>query len=126
MKKHIFITAVTTAVSLTGCNKTENTKSSVITQNISDNSVTTLHHSYDTFNVPDSSNEEYDVDLTKLNTSMVYAQVYDMVNNSDNYLGKTNKAKGTFSYYQEPDGREFFAVIISDATMEVDTSLSLE
>lgn len=39
-----------------------------------------------------------------------------MVNNGDNYLGKTVKAKGPFSYYQESDGRDFFAVIISDAT----------
>jgi len=32
------------------------------------------------------------------------------------YLGKTVKAKGPFSYFQETDGREFFAVLISDAT----------
>lgn len=116
MKKHIFITAVIAAVILTGCSKTENTKPSVIDSGISDSSVTTLHPSYDTFDVHDSSNGEYDVDLTQLSASMVYAQVYDMVNNGDNYLGKTVKAKGPFSYFQETDGREFFAVIISDAT----------
>ena len=116
MKKHIFITAVIAAVILTGCSKTENTKPSVTDSSISDSSVTTLHPSYDTFDVPDSSNGEYDVDLTQLSASMVYAQVYDMVNNGDNYLGKTVKAKGPFSYFQETDGREFFAVIISDAT----------
>jgi hypothetical protein len=116
MKKHIFITAVTTAAILTGCNATANSKPSVTAPNKSDESVTTLHPSYDTFDVPDSSNGEYDVDLTKLSASMVYAQVYDMVNNGDNYLGKTVKAKGPFSYFQESDGREFFAVIISDAT----------
>ena len=111
MKKHLFITAIITAVFLTGCNTTENIKPSVTDQNTSDNSVTTLHPSYDTFDVPDSSNGEYDVDLTKLSAGMVYAQVYDMVNNGDNYLGKTVKAKGPFSYFQESDGRKFFAVM---------------
>ena len=62
------------------------------------------------------SDTEYDVDLTKLNSSMVYAQVADMVNNGDNYLGKSVKAKGSFGYYKETDGREFFAVLVSDAT----------
>ena len=65
---------------------------------------------------PDLSNGEIDIDLTQLSSSMVYAQVYDMVNNGDNYLGKTVKVKGAFSYFQETDGREFFAVLISDAT----------
>lgn len=63
-----------------------------------------------------SGDGETDIDLTQLNSSMVYAQVSDMINNSDNYLGKTVKAKGTFSYFQDSDGREFFAVLISDAT----------
>ena len=62
------------------------------------------------------SDTEYDVDLTELNSTMIYAQVADMVNNGDNYLGKSVKAKGTFGYYKETDGREFFAVLISDAT----------
>ncbi len=60
--------------------------------------------------------DEYDVDLTVLDSTMVYAQVYDMVYNAENYVGKKVKARGNFAYYQEPDGREFFAVIISDAT----------
>jgi len=60
---------------------------------------------------------EYDVDLTQLNSSMVYAQVYDMINQPDSYKGKTVKAKGNFAYFK--DGvteKEYFAVLISDAT----------
>lgn len=64
----------------------------------------------------DIGDGEIDIDLTQLSSTMVYSQVYDMVNNGDDYLGKTVKAKGTFSYYQETDGREFFAVLVSDAT----------
>lgn len=64
----------------------------------------------------DIGDGEIDIDLTQLSSSMVYAQVFDMVSNGDNYIGKTVKAKGPFSYFQETDGREFFAVIINDAT----------
>ncbi|WP_295068441.1 hypothetical protein [Ruminococcus sp.] len=64
----------------------------------------------------DTTDYDYDIDLTQMSPSMVYAQVYDMVCNGDNYLGQTVKVKGPFSYFQETDGREFFAVIISDAT----------
>ena len=59
---------------------------------------------------------EYDIDLTQMNSNMVFVQISDMINNGDSYLGKTVKVKGPFSYFQETDGREFFAVIISDAT----------
>jgi hypothetical protein len=59
----------------------------------------------------------YDVDLTQLNSSMVYAQVYDMVANPDNYMGQRVRAKGPFSYFKdEQTGNEYFAVLISDAT----------
>ena len=59
----------------------------------------------------------YDVDLTQLSSSMVYGQVYDMVNNSESYVGKKVKMKGSFSYYKdEQTGKEYFAVLIADAT----------
>lgn len=59
----------------------------------------------------------YDVDLTQLNSSMVYAQVYDMINQPDTYKGKTVKAKGNFSYFKdEATGQEYFAILIKDAT----------
>ena len=64
----------------------------------------------------DIGDGEIDIDLTQLSSTMVYSQVYDMVNNGDNYLGKKVKVKGPFSYFQETDGREFFAVLVSDAT----------
>lgn len=61
--------------------------------------------------------ENVDIDLTELSASMVYGQVYDMMYNSDDYVGKIVKMEGAFSYYLEPsNGQEYFAVIISDAT----------
>ncbi len=64
-----------------------------------------------------SQNEAYDVDLTVLDASMMYAQVYDMLNNPDDYNGKTVRAKGNFSYYKDPQtNNEYFAVLVSDIT----------
>ena len=67
----------------------------------------------------DSSVEstDYDVDLTVLSSSMVYAQVYDMVTNSESYMGQSVKMRGPFNYYLDPEtGKEYFAVMITDAT----------
>ena len=67
--------------------------------------------------IPDSSNGEYDVDLTKLNSNMVYAQVYDLVYGEKDYTGQMIRAKGVFDYYIDPQtNQEYFAILISDAT----------
>lgn len=58
---------------------------------------------------------EFDVDLTVMNSAMVYAQVYDMLTNPDDYLNKKVRMKGSFTY-AEGDGRMYFACIIADAT----------
>lgn len=63
------------------------------------------------------SSSGYDVDLTELSSSMVYAQVNDMMVNPDNYKGKSVRANGTFDYFKdEKTGNEYFSVIIKDAT----------
>lgn len=138
MKKSILLVAMLTiAAGVTGCGSSENTylsnNSSVDHQGTANSAeVDSITESGENTaigsdteapsNTDPSSDStgsgdgEIDIDLTKLSSSMVYAQVYDMVYNGDNYIGKKVKAKGPFSYYQEPDGREFFAVIISDAT----------
>ncbi len=56
-----------------------------------------------------------DVDLTKLSSTMVYSEVYNMMTAPDNYMGKRVRMKGSFAY-AEGDGRYYFACIISDAT----------
>lgn len=56
------------------------------------------------------------VDLTTLNSNMVYSEVFQMVNAPDSYVGKNIRAKGLFSYYQdEKTKKEYFAVIVLDA-----------
>ena len=64
----------------------------------------------------DAANDGFDVDLTILNANMTYSQVYDMVTNPDLYMGKTVRARGNFAYTKGDGGKEYFAVIIRDAT----------
>lgn len=60
---------------------------------------------------------EVDVDLTTLSSTMVFAEVYNIVMDPTDYIGKTVKMSGTFARYDNPDnGDMFFAVVIMDAT----------
>ncbi|MBR0141357.1 MAG: hypothetical protein IJM19_03825 [Ruminococcus sp.] len=60
-------------------------------------------------------NNQVDVDLTVLNSTMIYGQVYEMIYNTDEYTGKGVKVKGPFSYYKDPNtGNEYFSVTVSD------------
>lgn len=64
-----------------------------------------------------------DVDLTRLSSTMVYAEVYNMMMAPENYVGRTVKMKGQFALYQSTDengnilpDQIYFACIIADAT----------
>ena len=58
-----------------------------------------------------------DVDLTKLNSNMVYSTVYAMVTDPKNYEGKTVKANGTFDVFINPDTEIlYYSCVIADAT----------
>lgn len=63
------------------------------------------------------SSDGIDVDLTKLSSTMVYSEVYNMMSVPESYIGKTVKMNGQFSYYQDPNTKnQYFACIIADAT----------
>ena len=72
---------------------------------------------------PQASADGAEVDLTVLSSTMVYAEVYNMLyNDPESYLGKTVRARGEFSIYQlvvdgvlQPDPVAY-ACIIADAT----------
>lgn len=58
-----------------------------------------------------------EVDLTVLNSNMVYSEVSAMVNTPEKYIGKTVKMNGTFDVYTDPNtGAYYYACIIQDAT----------
>lgn len=57
-----------------------------------------------------------DYDLTGMNSDMVYATVYQMMVNPDDYIGKTVKMSGPFYPYTNADGTVYYpACIIEDA-----------
>ena len=58
-----------------------------------------------------------DVDLTTLSSTMVYSEVYNMVNTPDDYMGKKIRMKGTTSiYHDDTDNNDYYACVIKDAT----------
>ena len=68
---------------------------------------------------PETAAEEsgIDIDLTLLNSTMLYSEVYSMMVEPEAFLGKTVRLAGycTSSYY-EPTDMTYYAVIIPDAT----------
>jgi len=58
-----------------------------------------------------------DVDLTQLSSTMVYSEVYNMLSYPDDYIGKTVKMDGLFTYFHDQNtDTYYFACIIEDAT----------
>lgn len=67
------------------------------------------------FFTPADKSSNY-IDLTNMNSTMVYSQVYDMINHPNDYKGKTIKAKGTCEVYLDNDtGKKYYSVVIRDA-----------
>jgi len=65
---------------------------------------------------PEGSTDGVDVDLTVLSSTMVYSEVYNMMVSPENYIGKTVKMKGPFTYFHdEATDNDYFACIIQDA-----------
>ena len=64
-----------------------------------------------------SSNDKIDVDLTLLSSTMVYAEVFNMIMNPENYAGKIVKMKGQFALFEDiGNGKPFYACVIPDTT----------
>ena len=109
--------AVISALLLTGCGSTNTQKIDDLISAQEQSSDSASEVPKPTVDVPDAVNGEYDVDLTTLDSNMVYAQVYDMVFGETDYNGKLVRAKGTFDCYEDPQTNNvYYAVLISDAT----------
>ena len=64
-----------------------------------------------------SGTEGVDIDLTALTSTMVYGQVFDMLTYPEEFIGKTIRMQGQFSYYHdEQTGNYYFGCIVKDAT----------
>lgn len=58
-----------------------------------------------------------DLDLTTLSSTVVFSEVYNMLNNPDNFKGKVIKMEGKLNhYYDKKKKRHRYAVMIADAT----------
>lgn len=64
-----------------------------------------------------------DVDLTKLSSTMVYSEVYNMMTEPEKYIGKSVRTSGQFALYWATNengipipNQFYFACIIADAT----------
>ncbi len=60
---------------------------------------------------------DVDVDLTVMNSNMVYSTVYQMMADAPSYVGKTVRMKGSYySTYDETTDTRYFYIIVKDAT----------
>lgn len=63
------------------------------------------------------SPDEVDVDLTVLNSTMVYAEVYNIMMSPEDYIGKVIKMNGLFYPGTDQEQTQFYpACLIQDAT----------
>lgn len=64
-----------------------------------------------------ASDENVDIDLTVMSSDMVYATVYQLMFESEDYVGKTVKMRGTYyATWYERTQKYYHCVIIKDAT----------
>lgn len=126
MKKYIAITMLFfIVVTVSGCS---GNKSKNVTENSVDKVLKEQTEDKDSENVAEDSREnqitsddtnnrqEVDIDLTVMDSDMVYATIYQILSNPESYVGQTIKAKGiyTSSYYEETNMYYHF-VVIEDA-----------
>lgn len=119
MKKLLCLFAsLTMLVALFGCGKGSSVRNNIVnTYNMTSESEQNDAPDEEKESVSRSgaSEGEYDVDLTKLNNTMVYSEVSHMMYAPEEYLGKKVKMSGTFNK-MEANGRYYYSCLISDAT----------
>ena len=66
----------------------------------------------------DTDTVNIDVDLTELNSMIIYAQLFNMVMNASDYLGKTVKMRGTYSASPSAQENQYSHFIVIDDETE--------
>ncbi len=119
MKKILcLILALTVVFTLTACGNAQDNQNN-------ESGDTTSSNTGDVANM--SNTDGIDVDLTSLSSTVVYAEVYNMMTTPSDYLGKKVKMSGQFSVYQdEQTGNIYYACIIADATACCSQGLEFE
>ena len=71
--------------------------------------------------------KKIDIDLTRMSSTMVYAQVYKMVIDPVKFIGKRIRMKGVFSsYYDQETKKRFYGCVIADALACCSQGLAFE
>ena len=64
----------------------------------------------------DLTDSDVDIDLTQMTSDMIYASVYNITYNPDEYIGNTIRMEGQLVYsYSEDTGLTYANVVIADA-----------
>ncbi len=135
MKKHLPLAVCLAAVFLCSCGNSSAVDDIIASQEITVNSeayitVTSSEPQNTTAAVAETSPQtdfstkavdeyvpEADVDLTTMSSTMVYAEVYNMVSTPDDYFGKRIKLRGQYyPFYADDTEKIYYYVIVADAT----------
>lgn len=96
---------------------TEEISETITTEELTE-TVTSEQESVSTeVDIPENADGDVDYDLTTMSSDLIYATVYQMMVDPDQYTGKTFRIEGNFyaSYY-DPTQKYYFYCIIQDAT----------
>lgn len=108
MKKGIFILLSAVLLLLTGCAHTVDVPAQTQPE--------TVPQSVPVQQAAGSSSGEM-VDLTKLSSTMVYSEVFNMLADPDSYVGKTVRMNGISACFTNPQtSKLYYACIVADAT----------
>ena len=61
--------------------------------------------------------KKVDYDFSRMDKTMMYTQIYNMLKEPDKYKGKVVRMQGTFGhYYDKKTGKHYFGCVVMDAT----------
>lgn len=123
MKKLLYLaTAVIITITLCACGSGTSSRSekkasaidNIVSKQSSSDSIRPANNK---IKASDKAYKSVDIDLTKLNSNMVYSEIYNMMNTPKNYTDKIIKINGVFSVYTDKNtGKRYFSCINMDAT----------
>lgn len=94
----------------------ENSSSTSETESVDASESKTETSTHTANDVSISTDSSVDIDLTSMSSTMVFAEVYDIMWAPDLYEGKTIKMRGNYAaFYNEPTDEYYHAVLITDA-----------
>lgn len=122
MRKIIALLTILFTLSLVACGKSEEAAAEPVDSiSVEDSSqelqIKDPEESEENTEFVESADPSVDLDLTALSSTLIYAEVSNMMMEPVEYEGKTVKMEGVCGTYQDPDtGKKYYACIIQDAT----------